>query len=46
MCIYTINIFFTVNFVHLLIYFFDSNKFLFSYSLIKCQNIVGKTGDN
>ena len=33
---------------HFLIYFFYffSNKFLSFYSLIKCQNIVGKTCDN
>ena len=33
--------FFTTNFNYLFIFY--SNKFLLSYSLIKCQNIVGRT---
>ena len=39
--------FFTVNFIYLFIFFpFYSNKLLVVYSLIKCQNFVGKTRDN
>ena len=39
--------FFPVSFfVYLLFFSFYSNKFLVFYSLIKCQNIVGKTCDN
>ena len=33
--------FFTTNFNYLFIFY--SNEFLLSYSLIKCQNIVGRT---
>ena len=39
--------FFTVNLIYLFFFFsFHSNKFLVFYSLIKCQNIVGKTCDD